>query len=87
MGSTGVIGTLALVLAAPTASSSQPSGPAVLFIQESTVWHFVQFSSYARCEAARRMLEAEGAEYRRNAAAKGMPVIPGTEPRYRCIPG
>jgi hypothetical protein len=76
-----------LLIAAPTGQSSQPAGPAILYIQESTGWHFVPFSSFARCEAARRTFEAENAEYRRNEAVNGRAIVPGTEPRYRCIPG
>jgi hypothetical protein len=82
-----MLAVLALMIAAPVGASSQPSGPAILYVQESTGWHFVQFSNFARCEAARRMFEAENAEYRRNAAARGIQMVPGTEPIYRCIPG
>jgi hypothetical protein len=72
---------LALALAA-----QYPPGPAILMISGNNR-QFVQFSSFARCEAARKLLEAEWAEYRRQTEAKGYKMIPGTETKARCIPG
>lgn len=63
------------------------SGPAILRISRTTVIEWVPFSSFARCQAAARMLQEEDAEHRRQQTAKGYQFVAGTEPRYRCIPG
>ena len=76
-----------ILLMAFAAAASQPSGPAVLEIRRATGFDFVQFSSFARCEAASRLLQAEDERIRELSEARGFHHIPGTEPIYRCIPG
>ena len=79
-----MIAALALVLAQ---TSSAPSGPSILMIRRTNGRDFVQFSSFGRCQAAKRFLEAEVAEARRLNQAKGYVPVPGIEPQYRRIAG
>lgn len=78
---------LALFLAA--AAVAQPvSGPAMLVI--STTNHglqFVPFSTWARCEAAREMIQRKWAADSKPYEAQGYKPIPGTEPQVLCIAG
>lgn len=62
-------------------------GPAILYVQRSNGRDFVPFSSFARCEAFRKILEQESAEADRRNTESGFTTVPGTAPRYRCFPG
>lgn len=78
---------LLLTAFAAAALSTAPSGPAIMVIRRTTGTVFVQFSSFERCEDARRTFEQFDAEARRKNAESGYTTVPGTEPTYHCIPG
>jgi hypothetical protein len=83
---------IALALAAQTSAQPQGpwtkySGPAILLIRRTNGRDFVPFSSFARCETARKMFEAEDAQAQQRNEAAGYKAVPGTAPLYRCIAG
>jgi hypothetical protein len=69
------------------AAMAQPNGPAILVVERANGTDYVPFSTFARCEAARKLFEQEQREAERRADSRGMPIIPGTGPVFRCIPG
>ncbi len=75
------------VLIAAMAMQAQPSGPGMLVIQKTTGTEYVQFSTFARCEAAKRDFDRRLESARVRNEAQGYRVVAGTAPTARCIPG
>jgi hypothetical protein len=69
------------------AMQAHPSGPGMLVISKTIGTDYVQFSTFARCEAAKRDFDQRQREYSQRLETSGYTVVGGTMATARCIPG
>ena len=75
-----------MILLFLAAAVAQPS-PAVLIIKTSSGYQFAQFSSLARCEAARAAILADREAKQQEMEKRGYKLVAPAEFKAVCMPG